>query len=597
MNSMKERSPSGRAELIQATLGMQTCTTILHNAQIVNVYTREIDYGSVALWHDRIAATGDVRHIRTDASTEVRDLKGAYLLPGFIDPHIHVGDPTLPVAELAKVLLERGTTGVCIDMCELYGIGGLPAVRWALDQAKTAGLDAMLTLPLHSLGAEQLGTFRHVPTVEEFLEMARWPEALAVNEPSPHAALGEHAGTLQVIEAMLSRRGRIAGHAPALAGRELQAYMAAGASSDHEAVSAEEALERLRLGCHVMMRECAGSRDMENIIPLILQRPELARFVMVCSDDMQAWEFAEEGHIDHKLRKLVRLGLDPMTAIQMATINVAQYYGLCDDYGAIVPGRYADLAAFASIEDFRAPTVYSKGVLVVSDGQRCTEAIVPEIPPFLRSEVRLGEPLGRAELAIPARSQSGQARVRVIGIRSGTLMSAALEADLDVHEGKIQASVAQDVLKIAVLDRHHGSGKIGKAFVNGFGLKRGAIATTYFWQHFSLLCVGSSDDEMLAAIAVLKDMGGGVAAVAEGKTLAAVPLPIGGILATVSLDETYRRMRGFTAACRELGCALEDPFLSLAFTSLPHIPHYGITDQGLYETDTAAFVPVEIERH
>jgi adenine deaminase len=595
MGSLKGRVESSRAELVQVALGRQTCTSILHNTQIVNVYTREIEYGSVALLGDRIAATGDIRHIKSDANTEVYNLGGAYLVPGFMDPHIHIGDPTLPVAEFAKVLLERGTTSVCIDMCELYGIGGLPAVRWALDQARTAGLDALLTLPLHSLGAERLGSFRHVPVVEEFLEMSRWPQTIAVNEPSPHAVFAQHAGQLAVIEAMLARRGRIAGHAPALTGAELQAYMAVGASSDHEAVSAEEALERLRLGCYIMMRECAGSRDMQNILPLILQRPELARFVMVCSDDMQAWEFAEEGHVDHKLRKLVRLGLDPMTAIQMASINVAQHYGLTDDYGAIAPGRYADMAAFASIEDFRAPTVFSKGMLVARDGVRCAAALQSEIPPFLRSEVQLGEALGRAELAIQARAHSGKARVRVIGIRSGTLMSAALEAELDIDQGEVQASIAQDVLKIAVLDRHHGSGKIGKAFVNGFGLKRGAIATTYFWQHFSLLCVGSSDQEMLSAIDGLKAMGGGLIAVAEGRTLAAVPLPIGGILATTSLSVTCERMRAFTAACKQLGCTLEDPFLSLAFTSLPHIPHYGITDQGLYETDLARFVDVAIE--
>jgi adenine deaminase len=585
-----------RMDRIDAALGRIPATLVLHNARIVNVFTKEILDGSVAIYHDRFVNVGTLAEGAIGPATEVRDLGGAFLLPGFIDPHFHGGDSSLPMQALAAALLERGTTSLSIDMCELYAAGGLPAVRWAIDMAQEAGLNILFLLPLHSLGTETLGTFAHPPTVAEYLEMAAWPETIAVNEPPANVVLRRHEGVLQVIEHVMKGRKRFEGHAPGLKGIQLQAYIAAGSSSDHETVSADEALEKLRLGYRILMRECSASRDLGKLVRVVLERPETARYFMVCSDDMQAKEFIEDGHVDHKLRQVMAAGVDPVTAIQMATINVAEYFGLADDLGSISPGKIANLAIFESLTDLRQPTVFSAGRLVVENGRFIGDrSRTAEVPGYLRSTVNIGRTLTAEDFRIQAPIKNGNLNIRVMGIHDGTLISDALIETLEVRNGEILADPRRDILKIAVLDRHKATGAIGLGFVKGFGLQTGALATTFFWQHFSLLIVGSSDAEMAAAVAAMAELGGGVLAVRDGAVLHATALPIGGILGTQSLEDMYRDLAGFEAAVRSLGSTLHDPFTSLAFASIPHIPHYGITDKGLYDTLGECFVDLVVE--
>ncbi|HWF53061.1 MAG TPA: hypothetical protein VG223_00470, partial [Solirubrobacteraceae bacterium] len=252
------RAEHSRGARIEAALGRIPSDLVLTGAQLVNVFTRELLPGSVAIWRDRIVAVGALPPGAIGPETEVRRLGGGFLLPGFIDPHMHAGDTSLPIQALAAALLERGTTSLATDMCELYAMGGLEAVRWAIEVAEEAGLRVLFMLPLHSLGAERFGSFAHPPTIEEYMEMAAWPQTIAVNEPPPNVVLRGHQGVLSVIDRVMSAGRRFEGHAPGLTGTDLQAYIAAGSSSDHEAVSAEEALEKLRLGYRIIMRECAA---------------------------------------------------------------------------------------------------------------------------------------------------------------------------------------------------------------------------------------------------------------------------------------------------------------------------------------------------
>ncbi len=588
--------PRLRMDRVDAALGKIPSTLVLQNARLVNVFTKEILSGSVAVWRDRIVNVGALADGAIGPDTVVRDLNGAFLVPGFIDPHFHGGDSSLPLQALAAALLERGSTTLATDMCELYSMGGLPAVRWAIDVAQQAGLKILFLLPLHSLGTETLGTFAHPPSVEEYLEMAAWPETIAVNEPPPNVVLRRHEGVLRVIDRVMQERMRFEGHAPALRGIELQAYVAAGSSSDHECVSSDEALEKLRLGYRILMRECSASRDLGKLVRVVIERPETARFFMVCSDDMQAKEFVEDGHVDHKLRQVMAAGIDPVTAIQMATINVAEYFGLTDDLGSIAPGKIANLVAVDSLTELRNPTVFSAGRLVVERGQFIGDrSRTAEVPVYLKSEINLGRKIGARDFRIAAPIGNGSARVRVMGIVDGTLISDALTETLEIRDGEILADTSRDILKIAVLDRHQGTGAIGLGFVKGFGLQAGALATTFFWQHFSLLVVGSSDAEMAAAVAAMVDLGGGVLAVRGGGLLHATAFPVGGILGTQSLEDMYRDLSGFEQAVRSLGSPLQNPFTSLAFASIPHIPHYGITDKGWYDTFAERFVDIILE--
>jgi adenine deaminase len=425
------------------------------------------------------------------------------------------------------------------------------------------------------------------------MEMAAWPQTIAVNEPPPNVVLRGHQGVLSVIDRVMGAGRRFEGHAPGLTGTDLQAYIAAGSSSDHEAVSAEEALEKLRLGYRIIMRECAASRDLRELVKVVVERPETARFFMVGSDDMQAKEFVQEGHIDHKLRQVMAAGIDPLTAIQMATINVAEYFGLADDLGSISPGKCADLVWVESLQELRSPTVVAGGRVVVQDGRFLGDrSRAFEVPSFLRSRVQLGGELGPRLFRVPAPIKTGTARVRVMGINDGSLISDMREHTLPVRDGEILADPDSDVLKIAVLDRHSGSGAIGVGFVQGFGLQAGALATTFFWQHFSLLVVGTSDAELAAAVAHMRELGGGILAVRDGALLHGVAMPVGGIVGAGTLEEIHEDLQGFERAAAALGSPLGDPFMSLAFASIPHIPHYGITDKGWYETFREEFVDI-----
>jgi adenine deaminase len=583
----------GRAERIEAALGRRPSDLVLTGARLVNVFTRELLPGAVAIWRDRIVAVGELPDGAIGPETEVRSFDGGYLAPGFIDPHMHAGDTSLPVQALAAALLERGTTSLATDFCELYAMGGLDAVRWAIEVAEEAGLRVLFMLPLHSLGAERFGAFAHPPTIDEYMEMASWPQTIAVNEPPPNVVLRGHAGVLSVIDRVMGDGRRFEGHAPGLTGTDLQAYIAAGSSSDHEAVSADEALEKLRLGYRIIMRECAASRDLRELVKVVVERPEVARFFMVGSDDMQAKEFVQEGHIDHKLRQVMAAGIDPLTAIQMATINVAEYFGLADDLGSISPGKCAELVWFSSLEELRAPTVIASGRVVVQDGHFVGDrSRAREVPSFLRSRVDIGGAVGPEMFRVAAPIADGTARVRVMGINDGSLISDMRECVLPVTDGAILADPANDVLKIAVIDRHTASGAVGVGFVQGFGLAAGALASTFFWQHFSLLVVGVSDREMAAAVRAMQELGGGVLAVRDGALVHGVAMPVGGIVGAGTLEEIHEDLQAFERAATSLGSPLRDPFMSLAFASIPHIPHYGITDIGFYETFREEFVDI-----
>ncbi|MFT0862444.1 adenine deaminase C-terminal domain-containing protein [Ancylobacter sp. G4_0304] len=585
-----------RIDRVDAALGRICSTLVIKNAKIVNVFTKEILDGGVAIYDDRIVGVGDLPPGAIGGDTKVVDAGGKFLLPGFIDPHFHVGDTSLPIGALAAALIERGTTGLATDMCEMHGIGGVQAVRWAIDTAKEAGLRILFMIPLHSLGTEKFGSFAHIPTVDEYLEMADWSETVAVNEPPPNVVLARHEGVHRVLDRVLSDRKRFEGHAPNLTGVNLQAYIAAGSSSDHECVDADEAMEKLRLGYRILMRECSVSSDLRKLVRIVVERPETSRFFMVCTDDMQSKEFLRDGHIDHKLRMVMAAGVDPITAVQMATINVAEYFGLADDLGSISPGKIADFIICQSIEDLRDLTVFSAGRMVAETGRYLGH--IPdkvEVPEFLKSRMNIGREIIAADFRIPAPIENGRVRVRVMGIIDGTLISDALEADLEVREGEILAQPENDILKIAIIDRHNASGALFCGFVSGFGLKSGALATTFFWQHFSLMIVGASDLEMKTAVEEMEKLGGGMLAVRGSDLLHATPFQIGGILGVKSLDGMAGELAGFEKACTILGSTLTDPFLSLAFASIPHIPSYGITDMGWYDTRAEEFVDIVID--
>ena len=583
------------AARIEGALGKAPADLVLEGGRIVNVFTTEVLEGSVAVRGDRIVAVGDIPEGARGPATEIRDLAGRFLVPGYIDAHMHVGGSYLPIAALAAALLERGTTSLATDMYELYAMFGIAGVEESVQLAEQAGLKILFMSPAHLLGLERMGTFAHTPDVAEFLEMGRWERTVAVNEPPPFVVLRGNESVLDVIEAALRERKVFEGHAVGISGADLQAYVAAGASSDHEALALDDAQEKLRLGYRIMMREGSASRDLANLAPLLLEFPASSRFVMVCTDEVEPKDLVAEGHVDHKLRKLVELGVDPVVAVQTATINIAEYFGLADQIGSISPGKIADLLVVDELEAFRPSLVVANGRVVAEAGrylgpldelQRTSDS--------LRSKVVLARPPSPDDFALAGPLESGRAEVRVIGIADGTLVSEARTHECEIRGGVILSDPPSDVLRVAVLERHVGSGRAGRGFISGLRLAAGAVAMTYCHVHQNLLVIGTSDAEMAHAAHVVAGLGGGMAVVRAGEVVKSVELPVGGVLGSRGLEEMDHEMRQMEKAICSIGCELTSPVLSIAFSVLPTITAYGLTDLGLYDVLAEQFVDVVV---
>jgi adenine deaminase len=579
---------------IEAALGQAPADLVLANGRIVNVFTREVLDGFVAIRGDRIVAVGQLPPGATGPATEVRDVGRRYLVPGYIDAHMHVGGSYLPLPALAAGLLERGTTSLATDMYELYAMFGLPGVEEAIRLAEETGLKILFMSPAHLLGLERLGTFAHTPSVAELVEMGSWDRTVAVNEPPPFVVLRRNEGVLEVIEAAVRQRKVFEGHAVGIAGPELQAYLAAGASSDHEALALDEAREKLRLGYRILMREGSASRDLTNLAPLLHEYPDSSRFVMVCTDEIEPKDLVAEGHVDHKLRRLVEAGVDPIVAIQTATINTAEYFGLADQIGSISPGKIADLLVIEHLETFRPSLVVANGRVVAESGDFVGRLEASPTGTAFRSKVVLARPPRAADFAVSAPGDGVRVQVRVIGIVDGTLVSERRTHACSIRDGLIEADPGDDVLKVAVLERHCGSGRVGRGFMSGLGLTSGAVAMTYCHVHQNLLVIGTSDDEMAHAAGVVAELGGGMTVVRGGEIVRSVELPVGGVLGGGTLNEMEREMRALEEAIWSLGCRLTSPVLSIAFSVLPTIPAYGLTDLGLYDVLAERFVDVVV---
>jgi adenine deaminase len=582
-------------ERIRAAQGELPPDLVLEDVRIANVFTGELLPGSIAIRDDTIVAVGELPSADVGRA-EVRRLEQRVVVPGYIDAHMHVGGSYAPVGALATALLERGTTTLATDMYELYAMAGLDGVRESIEIAEQTGLRILFMSPAHLIGLEGLGTFAHPPVLEEFLEMGRWADTVAVNEPPPFVVLRENRDVLAVIDDALRQRKIFEGHAVGVEGAGLQAYAAAGASSDHEATSVDEARERLRLGYRVIMREGSAARDLPNLAPLLLEYPASSRFAMVCTDEIEPKHLLAEGHVDHKLRRLVEAGFEPITALQMATINAAEYFGLADRIGSISPGRSADLLVLDELETFRPSVVIARGRVVAENGRYLGDtAEHPDVSDALRSRVVLKRPLEGADFRLPAGRDAARATVRVIGVRDGSLISEARTHECSIEAGVVLADPANDVLRIAVVERHVASGRIGRGFVSGLKLSNGAVAMTYCHVHQNLLVIGSSDEQMVQAAAEVASLEGGIAVVQADRVIKSVALPVGGVLSSLGLRETAAEMAEVEESLRILGNQFDSPILSIAFCALPTIPAYGLTDRGLYDVGDEQFVDVVLE--
>lgn len=572
--------------LSDVCMGREPADLLIVNGRLVNVHTREVlDGTDVAVKAGRVAMFGDAAHTR-GPSTEVIDADGAYLVPGLIDTHLHVESSMVTVARFAEAVLPRGTTTAFIDNHEMANVFGLEGMRWMLDEARELQLKVFLQVPScvpalpgfedagAQIGPEELRTVLSWPGVAALGEMMNMPGVIDA-DPVVH----------EMIASTLEAGLPVTGHW-SLAGvndRRLHAYVAAGVDSDHESVRREDALAKLRAGMWVQLREGSAWRDVREVVRVLTEDGVDPRHALLVTDDVHPETLVRDGHLDHVLRTAIDAGLDPLVAIQLATVNAAEYMGMRHDIGSIAPGRFADVLFVSDLREMRPH-------LVLCDGRPIADVAAPDYPARAYESVRLRRLPEAADLRVAASGPS--ARVRAIGMLPGVLATEHRIVEAPVTDGEVRASPGLDLAKAASIERHGGPGTIGLGFVQGLGLERGAVATTVAHDAHNLLVVGMSDEDMLLAVRRLHELGGGMVAVADGELLGQVALPIAGLMSDRPVADVAAEVRGLADAYESLGCSLPIPFMMVAMLSLGVIPALRLTNRGLVDGITFDLVDV-----
>ena len=562
-----------RAELIAVARGDAPPDLVIEGAHVFSVFTREWLELDVAVFGGRIAGLGAYE------GGERVDGRGQYLVPGFLDAHVHIESSKLTPAEFARCVVPHGTTAVVTDPHEVANVLGREGVEWMLEASENLPLDVFVMAPscVPASDFESPGRPLEPADMEAIL---RHPRALGVAEMMNFP--GVIAGAPDVL-ARLELSDRVDGHAPGVMGRALDAYVAAGIRSDHEATTLDEALEKRRRGMWVLIREASNARNLRDLLPLVGQYgPEHCAF---CTDDREPDFLYREGHIDQMCRVAVEEGCSPEAALLMATLHPARCHGLLDR-GAIAPGLRADLVLLDDLEDFRPARVYKDGRLVATDG-RAEPFARPPIPDRVRSTMRAA-PLPADAFAIPV-----AARVRVIETIPGQLITHAREEVPATRDGRVVADAER--AKIAVIERHHATGRVGLGLVRGFGLHAGAFASTVAHDAHNLVVVGVSDEDMTVCAERLQEIGGGIVVARDGAVRGELALPVAGLLSDEPVEDVVEALESLQEMLRDQGVQDSAPFMTLSFLALSVIPSLKITDRGLVDVDRFELVPLAVE--
>ena len=551
--------------------GDEPADLVVRGGRVLSVFTREWLEVDVAIVDGVIAGLGSYE------GRETVDAAGRYVVPGFIDAHMHLESVKLLVDELARLVLPLGTTAVVADPHEIANVLGSDGVHWLHDASADLQLEVFFMAPSsvpasafesprRPLALGDLEALMRRRRVLGLAEMMNFPGVIA-GEPSELAKLG------------LEGAEHVDGHAPGVLGKPLQAYVAAGIHSDHEALTVEEGRERLRAGMWLLIREASMARNLQALLPLVAAYgPGRIAF---CTDDRDPDDIADNGHVNGMVRDAVAAGVAPEDALLMATLHPAECHEL-RRHGALAPGYVADLLVLPDLERFVPDVVLKRGLPLA-------EIPPADVPEWVRQTVRIA-PLAAADLAVA----SSGAPLRAIGLVEDQVVTESLVREPLVVGGRAVSDPDRDLVKLAVVERHLATGRVGVGFVSGSGLRRGALASTVAHDAHNLVVIGASDDDMAVAVGRLAEIGGGIVAVEGGRVLAECPLPVAGLLSDQPLDVVVSQSRGCNDAAHGLGWRGATPFLTLAFLALSVIPALKLTDRGLVDVDRFELVPLEV---
>ncbi len=557
------------AHLISVAKGELPADLILANARVVNVFTGEIEPGNVAIYGDKIAGVGDYHQAK-----QVLDLRGKYLAPGFINGHTHLESSMLDIGQYARAVVPRGTLAVVTDLHEIANVCGLEGIRYVLSCARRLPLELFLMAP-SCVPATHLETSGASLEPQALRQVLRWRRCIGLGEVMNFpGVLGGDASILSKIN--LASDKVVDGHAPGVTGRDLSAYIAAGIYSDHESVSLDEARDKLRQGMYLMIREGSSEKNLDALLPLVTDKTYKRCLFVV--DDRSCVDLLRDGDIDAVVRKAIRNGLDPVRAIQMATVNTAEYFRL-NRLGAIAPGYIANLIVIDDLSSLQMDMVFYHGRLVARQGTPLFP-LQKSSAGGLTGTVNI-KPFDIAKLRLPA---SGETEP-IIELVPGQIITKKKVEKVKTSDGVLLPDISKDILKLVVVERHKATGNIGLGLVTGFGLNRGALASSIAHDSHNIIAVGTNDEDIFTTIREIERLQGGLVVAAEGKVLASLALPIAGLLSDEPLETVVSKLEKLERLAMDLGTTLPSPLATLSFLALPVIPELRLTDLGLVDVN------------
>jgi len=583
---MRSRLQDVTKLLVNTALGRIKADLVIKNGNFINVNSGEILEGfGIAIKEDRVATIGDIEHT-IGPETIIIDAKGKYVSPGFIDAHVHVESSMMNLTEFARTVLMKGTTTVFIDPHEIANVLGLEGVKLMLEESKQLPLKVFITAPScvpANPMFETSGAYLGPKEVEEMLswngvialgEMMNYPGVLACDE-EVHEKISKAHKLGKLIE----------GHDAGLLGKELAAYASSGITSSHEMTRKIDAIERIRLGMYAYIREGSAWLDVAETIKAITELKLDSRHVCLVTDDREPDSLIKQGHMDHVIRRAIEEGLDPIKAIQMATLNPAEHYGLAKELGSIAPARFADIVIMGKLTKVDVETVIANGKLIVKDKNFMIELPKPEYPKEFLKTIKVKKPLSPKDFEIKAPIKEGEIKVRVIKAIEGSVLTDQLIELLKVKNGLVQPDFNKWIYKLAVIERHKATGNIGLGFVKGFGFKVGAIGSTVAHDSHNMLILGLSDEDMALAANKLVEAGGGIITVNDGKIISFLELPLAGLMSTKPVEVVSKKLEEIYESWKSLGCKWVSPFMTLSLLALDVLPKLRLTDKGLIDTE------------